>query len=164
MMQAHFLSNGSQAKSPIRNLDELNVIEVCPSPYFPSAKERETQNLMGESCGNSNQNKTEWSIGESSLGFGMRRRHRCFVVTARARSFLYHQVRIMLLFTLYGSFSIRMCILFFNCISCLMQVRFLVGAIKSVGTGDLTVSDGMIQFCPFSSNLYGISRIVFNFY
>ncbi|PWA73116.1 pseudouridine synthase family protein [Artemisia annua] len=106
-----FRASGCQAKSPIRNLDELNVIEVCPSPYFPSTKERETQNLMGESCGNSNQNKTEWSIGESSLGFGMRRRHRCFVVTARARSFLYH------------------------------QVRFLVGAIKSVGTGDLTVSD-----------------------
>nr|GFD29203.1 hypothetical protein [Tanacetum cinerariifolium] len=35
---------------PIRNLDELNVIEVFPSPYFPSAKEREAQNLMGESC------------------------------------------------------------------------------------------------------------------
>ncbi|PWA72184.1 pseudouridine synthase family protein [Artemisia annua] len=106
-----FRASGCQAKSPIRNLDELNVIEVCPSPYFPSAKERETQTLMGESCGNSNQNKTKWSIGESSLGFGMRRRHRCFEVTARAQSFLYH------------------------------QVRFLVGAIKSMGTGDLTVSD-----------------------
>lgn len=98
-----------QAKSPVRNLDELNVIEVLPSPYFPSAREREIQNLVGEdlsacsesngdiSCG-FNQSKAEWSIGESSLGFGMRRRHRCFVVTARARSFLYHQVGVMLLF------------------------------------------------------------------
>lgn len=116
-----FRASGCQAKSPIRNLDELNVIEVFPSPYFPSLKEREAQNSMGDnlsscpesegqSC-NSNKNKVEWSNNEASLGFGMRRRHRCFVVTARARSFLYH------------------------------QVRFLVGAIKSVGTGDFTVSD-----------------------
>ncbi|XP_023731264.1 uncharacterized protein LOC111879019 [Lactuca sativa] len=110
-----FRASGCQAKSPIRNLDELNVIEVFPSPYFPSAKEREIQNSAcseseGQSC-NFNKNKVEWSVGEASLGFGMRRRHRCFVVTARARSFLYH------------------------------QVRLLVGAIKSVGTGDFTVSD-----------------------
>lgn len=109
-----FRASGCQAKSPIRNLDELNVIEVFPSPYFPSAKERETQNSMSElegQSGNSNKDKVEWSVGEPSLGFGMRKRHRCYVVTARARSFLYH------------------------------QVRFLVGALKSVGTGDLTVSD-----------------------
>ncbi|XP_071736849.1 uncharacterized protein [Rutidosis leptorrhynchoides] len=109
-----FRASGCQAKSPIRNLDELNVIEVLPSPYFPSAMERETLNCSvsnGDFSCNSNQNKAAWSIGESSLGFGIRRRHRCFVVTARARSFLYH------------------------------QVRFLVGAIKSVGTGELTVSD-----------------------
>lgn len=106
-----FRASGCQAKSPIRNLDELNVIEVFPSPYFPSAKERETQNSVGDLSCSSTQNKVEWSIGEGSQGFGMRRRHRCFVVTARARSFLYH------------------------------QVRLLVGAIKSVGTGDLTVSD-----------------------
>ncbi|KAG8093466.1 hypothetical protein GUJ93_ZPchr0012g18810 [Zizania palustris] len=42
---------------------------------------------------------------------GKRLRHRCFVVTARARSFLYH------------------------------QVRLLVGLLKSVGTGDLTTAD-----------------------
>ncbi|KAI3704106.1 hypothetical protein L1987_74319 [Smallanthus sonchifolius] len=98
-----FRASGCQAKSPIRNLDELNVIEVLPSPYFPSATGRETQDLVGGSLSESN--------GEGSLAFGMRRKHRCFVVTARARSFLYH------------------------------QVRLLVGAIKSVGTGDLTVSD-----------------------
>ncbi|KAM0016391.1 putative tRNA pseudouridine(38-40) synthase [Helianthus debilis subsp. tardiflorus] len=110
-----FRASGCQAKSPIRNLDELNVIEVLTSPYFPSATERETQNLVGQALSESNgglscsnQNR---AIEESNLGFGMRRRHRCFVVTARARSFLYH------------------------------QVRLLVGALKSVGTGDLTVSD-----------------------
>ncbi|KAK9050176.1 hypothetical protein SSX86_030854 [Deinandra increscens subsp. villosa] len=110
-----FRASGCQAKSPIRNLDELNVIEVLPSPYFPSPGDRETQKLVGSSLSelnaglsNSIQDK---AVGETSLVFGMRRRHRCFVVTARARSFLYH------------------------------QVRFLVGAIKSVGTGDLTVSD-----------------------
>lgn len=107
-MCARFIFYGSQAKSPIRNLEELNVIEVLPSPYFPSARERETQNSMSENvsaCSMSNgdiscsfnQNKAEWSIDEASLGFGMRRRHRCFVVTARARSFLYHQVDFMLL-------------------------------------------------------------------
>ncbi|KAF2293906.1 hypothetical protein GH714_005574 [Hevea brasiliensis] len=50
-------------------------------------------------------------VVSEDLGFGIRRRHRCFVVTARARSFLYH------------------------------QVRLLVGVLKSVGTGDLTISD-----------------------
>ncbi|KAL8239569.1 hypothetical protein R6Q59_016136 [Mikania micrantha] len=109
-----FRASGCQANSPIRNLDELNVIEVLLSPYFPSASEREARNLVGgfsESTSDAstlNQNK---NIEETSLAFGIRRRHRCFVVTARARSFLYH------------------------------QVRLLVGAIKSVGTGDLTVSD-----------------------
>ncbi|KAK1418297.1 hypothetical protein QVD17_27440 [Tagetes erecta] len=102
-----FRASGCQAKSPVRSLDEFNVIEVLSSPYFPSEKDSETQTLVDLSC-TSNQNK---AIGEASLGFGMRRRHRCFVVTARARAFLYH------------------------------QVRLLVGAIKAVGTGDLTVSD-----------------------
>ncbi|MCH96882.1 tRNA pseudouridine synthase-like 1 [Trifolium medium] len=43
--------------------------------------------------------------------FGKRRFHRCLVVTARARAFLYH------------------------------QVRLLVGVLKAVGTGNLTVPD-----------------------
>ncbi|XP_076909997.1 uncharacterized protein LOC143567467 [Bidens hawaiensis] len=103
-----FRASGCQAKSPIRNLDELNVIEVLPSPYFPSTTKREKQELNVNLSCISNQNK---AFGEASLGFGMRKRHRCFVVTARARSFLYH------------------------------QVRLLVGALKSVGTGDLKVSD-----------------------
>ncbi|KAL8209520.1 hypothetical protein R6Q57_006252 [Mikania cordata] len=109
-----FRASGCQANSPIRNLDDLNVIEVLLSPYFPSASEREARNLVGgfsesnSDASTLNQNK---NIEETSRAFGTRRRHRCFVVTARARSFLYH------------------------------QVRLLVGAIKSVGTGDLTVSD-----------------------
>ncbi|XP_028555614.1 uncharacterized protein LOC110094718 isoform X3 [Dendrobium catenatum] len=48
---------------------------------------------------------------ESNGSFGERSRHRCFVITARARSFLYH------------------------------QVRLLVGVLKRVGTGELTVED-----------------------
>nr|XP_043634531.1 tRNA pseudouridine synthase A [Erigeron canadensis] len=101
-----FRASGCQAKSPIRSLDELNVIEVLPSPCFPLARERETQNPVKEDL-----SVCSASTDEASFEFGLRRRHRSFVVTARARSFLYH------------------------------QVRFLVGAIKSVGTGDLTVSD-----------------------
>ncbi|KAL3843669.1 hypothetical protein ACJIZ3_001072 [Penstemon smallii] len=90
-----FRAAACQAKSPIRTLEELNVTEVASSPYFPSIQEREPNN-SGE---------------EVSQGFGIRKRHRCLVVTARARSFLYH------------------------------QVRLLVGVLKAVGTGDLTVSD-----------------------
>lgn len=32
------------------------------------------------------------TTSSEDVGFGKRRRHRCLVVTARARSFLYHQV------------------------------------------------------------------------
>ncbi|GMY05065.1 tRNA pseudouridine synthase A-like isoform X1 [Fagus crenata] len=49
--------------------------------------------------------------GGTDLGFGIRRGHRSFVVTARARAFLYH------------------------------QVRLLVGVLKAVGTRELTISD-----------------------
>ncbi|CAK9165409.1 unnamed protein product [Ilex paraguariensis] len=118
--------NGCQAKSPIRTLDELNVTEVVSTPCFPSIIEREQSSDMEENafiCSNKsethllhssltpNQVKIESPIGEANQGFGMRRKHHCFVVTARARSFLYH------------------------------QVRLLVGVLKSVGTGDLTVPD-----------------------
>ncbi|PON48770.1 Pseudouridine synthase [Parasponia andersonii] len=98
-----FRAAGCQAKSPVRTLDELNVSEVAPTPYFPSILERNQNSLTHEDslCFHT----------ESSLGFGMRRKHRCLVVTARARSFLYH------------------------------QVRLLVGVLKAVGTGDLTISD-----------------------
>ncbi|KAF5952051.1 hypothetical protein HYC85_009995 [Camellia sinensis] len=94
-----FRAASCQAKSPIRTLDEFGVMEVVSTPYFPSIIEREQSN------------KVKTSNGESNDGFGVRRRHRCFVVTARARSFLYH------------------------------QVRLLVGVLKAVGTGELTISD-----------------------
>ncbi|XP_012066662.1 tRNA pseudouridine synthase A isoform X2 [Jatropha curcas] len=87
-----FRASGCQAKSPIRTLDELSVLEVASTLYFPST-------MAGG------------SYGEIELGFGMRRKHHCYVVTARARSFLYH------------------------------QVRLLVGVLKSVGTGNRTSSD-----------------------
>ncbi|KAK2999899.1 hypothetical protein RJ639_023006, partial [Escallonia herrerae] len=85
------------AKSPIRNLDNFSVTELKTGVLHDSSI--------------SNNNKVEDSQGEATQGFGILRRHRCFVITARARSFLYH------------------------------QVRLLVGVVKSVGTGDLTVLD-----------------------
>ncbi|KAI3445586.1 hypothetical protein Pfo_002251 [Paulownia fortunei] len=121
-----FRAAACQAKSPIRTLDELTVTEVASSRYFPSILEREQSNYAtGGPVPISNKSETdsppcvaglsnqliENSGGEAIQGFGIRKRHRCFVVTARARSFLYH------------------------------QVRLLVGVLKSVGTGDLTVSD-----------------------
>ncbi|KAL8520895.1 hypothetical protein ACS0TY_011449 [Phlomoides rotata] len=120
-----FRASGCQAKSPVRTLEELNVTEVASSMYFPSKLEREqsycattssvsiSNNLQVDStpiAGTSNQ-LTETSEGGVVQEFGARKRQRCFVVTARARSFLYH------------------------------QVRLLVGVLKSVGTGDLTVCD-----------------------
>ncbi|KAK1374224.1 tRNA pseudouridine synthase [Heracleum sosnowskyi] len=117
-----FRSAACQAKSPIRTLDELSVTEVVSAPYFPSVMQREDNLVNSFECSESKtsiayfssapeQNKTEDSNSESTQGFGMRRKHRCFVVTARSRSFLYH------------------------------QVRLLVGTLKSVGTGDLTIPD-----------------------
>lgn len=95
-----------QANSPMRTLDELTVTEVFPFMFFPSSVERSgmessdgslvysrTPDLessgkrVEESCTSSG--KLESDKGRE---FGKRVRHRCFVVTARARSFLYHQV------------------------------------------------------------------------
>ncbi|XP_015875851.3 uncharacterized protein LOC107412571 [Ziziphus jujuba] len=118
-----FRAAGCQAKSPIRTLDELNVSEVVPTPYFPSIMERRQTSLsqkdpthaslnnMWPSISVSSDDRLTCSNGAINVKFGLRRRHRCFVVTARARSFLYH------------------------------QVRLLVGVLKSVGIGDLTTSD-----------------------
>ncbi|CAD6270289.1 unnamed protein product [Miscanthus lutarioriparius] len=120
-----FRAAGCQANSPMRTLDELSVTEVFPFMFFPSSVERsELESSNGslvysrtpdiESSGKgsdgscTNSVKSELKNGED---FGKRSRHRCFVVTARARSFLYHQVRLM------------------------------VGLLKSVGTGDLTTAD-----------------------
>ncbi|XP_008445973.1 uncharacterized protein LOC103488841 isoform X3 [Cucumis melo] len=100
-----FRAAGCQANSPIRTLDELNVCEVASTPYFPTSMERKQRQGKEESENEEPHSET------CEVGFGIRRRHRCFVVTARARSFLYHQVRLM------------------------------VGVLKAVGTGDLTVGD-----------------------
>lgn len=92
-----------QAKSPMRSLDELNVTEVPSTPYFPSITERAWSNLNnGDPLACSSQPKTETAGVTTNVGevegstdgdsFGIRRRHRCYVVTARARGFLYHQV------------------------------------------------------------------------
>ncbi|KAF6139359.1 hypothetical protein GIB67_026201 [Kingdonia uniflora] len=111
-----FRATGCQAKSPIRTLDELNVSEVVSTPYFPSCIEREQSIISRQEplvCSISSE--TEQSIKVDRVDcrqeFGQRRIHRCFVITTRSRSFLYH------------------------------QVRFLVGALKAVGTGDLTPDD-----------------------
>ncbi|KAL9258502.1 hypothetical protein AKJ16_DCAP06409 [Drosera capensis] len=117
-----FRAAGCQAKSPVRTLEELNVCDTVSSLYFPSEMERkQMQHRMAflSPCSKRILNSSSFpcndagdsNINGSTFEFGMRRRHRCFVVTARARSFLYH------------------------------QVRLLVGVLKSVGTGDITISD-----------------------
>ncbi|KAL6642366.1 hypothetical protein ACP70R_020547 [Stipagrostis hirtigluma subsp. patula] len=123
-----FRAAGCQANSPMRTLDELTVTEVFPFMFFPSSLERSEMESSDGSLVYSRTAATE-SSGKISNGsckngekpeseegkeFGKRLRHRCVVVTARARSFLYHQVRLM------------------------------VGLLKSVGTGDLTTEDGLV--------------------
>lgn len=87
-----------QAKSPIRTLDELYVSEVLSTPNFPTIPERKQNNSVQEAAHCTNKSETDChpSInGGIDLGFGLRKKHRCFVVTARARAFLYHQVKIL---------------------------------------------------------------------
>ncbi|KAL1214230.1 hypothetical protein V5N11_034757 [Cardamine amara subsp. amara] len=116
-----FRAAGCQAKSPMRSLDELNVTEVPSTPYFPSITERGCNLKNGDPLACSSQTKTKTAGVTTNVGdvvgstngdsFGIRRQHRCYVVTARSRGFLYH------------------------------QVRLLVGVLKCVGTGELTVPD-----------------------
>ncbi|XP_052193173.1 uncharacterized protein LOC127801803 [Diospyros lotus] len=121
-----FRAASCQAKSPIRTLDELSVTRVVSTPYFPSIIVRDESNFVGQEPSGclselkadlphvysmSNQEKITSSNSGSNYGFGTQRRHCCYVVTARARSFLYH------------------------------QVRLLVGVLKAVGTGELTIPD-----------------------
>ncbi|KAF3321698.1 tRNA pseudouridine synthase-like 1 isoform X2 [Carex littledalei] len=111
-----FRAAGCQANSPMRTLDELAVTEVLPALYFPSITERSATELLDLDTSrrfstSSDASDAKMVKSENRREFGHRVRHRCFVVTARSRSFLYHQVRLM------------------------------VGVLKSVGTGDLTVSD-----------------------
>lgn len=159
-----------QAKSPIRTLDELNVTEVVSSLHFPSIKEREQKNwLVENSSASSLKSESEMSqvssiscqgkldgSNEPSQIFGMRKQHRCFVITARAQSFLYHQVCITMLMYSLCWFPFTNCISSicehsrFQAPSCsemkaLQQVRLLVGVLKCVGTGELTVDDGITR-------------------
>ncbi|GMH06764.1 hypothetical protein Nepgr_008604 [Nepenthes gracilis] len=117
-----FRAAGCQANSPIRTLDELRVCEAFSTPYFPSAESSlkkfigedlstHSDNLEVRMATSSNYDGQETVNHGSLCEFGRRREHSCFIVTARARSFLYH------------------------------QVRLLVGVLKSVGTGDLTTCD-----------------------
>ena len=95
-----------QSKSPFRTLEELSVLEMVSTPHFPSITERE-QASSNEEGPHSFCNKCKTGVQSGSIsndtmagdsnsgtdsGFGIRRRHRCYVITARARSFLYHQV------------------------------------------------------------------------
>ncbi|XP_043719645.1 tRNA pseudouridine synthase A [Telopea speciosissima] len=121
-----FRAAGCQANSPIRTLDELHASEVVSTPYFPSSVERGQANFAEKDplvCINASDDKptgkgsipnhenVQGPSNGGGLEFGQRRRHRCYVVTARSRSFLYH------------------------------QVRLLVGVLKCVGTGVITVDD-----------------------
>ncbi|KAH9750974.1 tRNA pseudouridine synthase [Citrus sinensis] len=94
-----------QANSPIRTLDELHVSEVVSTALFPSINQ---DSPVLSSIDNSS--KLGMPNGGSNV-FGIRKKHRSYEVIARARSFLYH------------------------------QVRLIVGVLKAVGTGELTVSD-----------------------
>ncbi|KAH9750970.1 tRNA pseudouridine synthase [Citrus sinensis] len=100
-----FRASGCQANSPIRTLDELHVSEVVSTALFPSINQ---DSPVLSSIDNSS--KLGMPNGGSNV-FGIRKKHRSYEVIARARSFLYH------------------------------QVRLIVGVLKAVGTGELTVSD-----------------------
>lgn len=110
-----------QAKSPFRTLDELNVSEVVSTPYFPSLMERRHTSLSQEDRTDASLNNMRSSSRVSSddrltcpnggtlTNFGMRRGHRCFVITARARSFLYHQVGVVALSPSYIYMCVCVC-------------------------------------------------------
>ncbi|KAK9217516.1 hypothetical protein WN943_006143 [Citrus x changshan-huyou] len=100
-----FRASGCQANSPIRTLDELHVSEVVSTALFSSINQ---DSPVLSSIDNSI--KLGMPNGGSNV-FGIRKKHRSYEVIARARSFLYH------------------------------QVRLIVGVLKAVGTGELTVSD-----------------------
>lgn len=141
-----FRASGCQAKSPIKILDELRVCEMPAWPAFPMSIDRTSRvNISATSCKHvSSEGKASFDNpvemeGQVSLSkerfmnhgqpdmlcqeengnfgqdevleFGHRRGHRGYVVVARAQSFLYH------------------------------QVRLLVGTLKCVGTGKLSVDD-----------------------
>ncbi|CAK9234579.1 unnamed protein product [Sphagnum troendelagicum] len=104
-----FRAAGCQALSPLKTLDELNVCETPTWPCFPTQEQRRSFTPASESC----KDKGESLSGSEDMDVNAdaKRKLRCFVVTARARSFLYH------------------------------QVRLLVGLLKAVGSKALTTKD-----------------------
>ncbi|XP_022151840.1 uncharacterized protein LOC111019726 [Momordica charantia] len=115
-----FRATGCQANSPTRTLDELDVCKVVSRPNFPPLMERKRSKDREDIESEVRDNPSfivDGNKGETGdVGFGIRKRHRCFAVTARAHSFLYHQV---------GK----------------LNKKLMVGVLKAVGTGDLTVGD-----------------------
>ncbi|KAG0556871.1 hypothetical protein KC19_11G085600 [Ceratodon purpureus] len=105
-----FRATGCQALSPIKTLDELHVCEMPVWPCFPSPEDRK---LSSESPETKDIDKSTSESTDPILRSkqGTQDNLRCIVVTARARSFLYH------------------------------QVRLLVGTLKAVGSGALAVHD-----------------------
>ncbi|KAH7433984.1 hypothetical protein KP509_07G095900 [Ceratopteris richardii] len=112
-----FRASGCQAKSPIKTLDELHVRETpcwMSSCLQPLQKEcdkenvREAADVMVQSLEKGTCRKDDHATANPPKELS---KPHCYVITARARSFLYHQVRLM------------------------------VGLLKAVGTGDLQVRD-----------------------
>ncbi|KAH9625560.1 hypothetical protein KSS87_023457 [Heliosperma pusillum] len=117
-----FRAAGCQASSPIRTLDELHILESTSFPYFPSnpMPEASDDDAQDSSTCLDHPDTDAKNIDSKDNGkiftgsgkeFGLKRGHRCLIIKARARSFLYH------------------------------QVRLLVGVLKCVGTGHLTGAD-----------------------
>lgn len=90
--------NYLQANSPIRTLDELHVSEVISTAIFPSIMDRGLNNTINQNSPVISSIDISSKLGMLNGGsnvFGIRKKHRSYEVRARARSFLYHQVRIM---------------------------------------------------------------------
>ncbi|KAI5084503.1 hypothetical protein GOP47_0000672 [Adiantum capillus-veneris] len=119
-----FRAAGCQAKSPMKTLDELRICEMplwlcypseamqikcCDESFRGLNEERACSSEVGNSKSHLNTAALEDALVE--VPETKAQRPRCYVITARARSFLYHQVRLM------------------------------VGLLKAVGTGVVQVSD-----------------------
>lgn len=103
-----------QAKSPVKTLDELNVCEMPSWLCFPSERQRtqclnessqvvneestcctalevENSDQCAETASNPTCNLNMAAAKQETVKMKERGPH-CYVITARARSFLYHQV------------------------------------------------------------------------
>lgn len=82
-----------QANSPMRTLDELHVCEMPAWPCFPSPEERNRSPRSAAEAQDSDKPASKSTDPSLSSQQDTPEKLRCLVVTARARSFLYHQVR-----------------------------------------------------------------------